>query len=155
MKIFNKQTIFLNVRGFKYEVLLDSLGNHPNTRLGKLRIAIKKQNSIEISLLCDKFNSDLNEFYFDRDPFVLNMILNFYLTNKLHMNQTDCVSFLKDELNYWQIDEYDFCLCCRVAYLKKAEHLEELESVEKEIMKKYYDDEDANRKRLFRKQRNF
>ena len=156
MAMNSKQTIFLNVRGFKYEVLLDSLGNHPNTRLGKLRMAVKKQNSIEISLLCDRFNSDLNEFYFDRDPFVLNMILNFYVTKKLHMNQTDCVSFLKDELDYWQIDEYDFHLCCRVAYLEKAEHLEELESVEKEIMKKYYydDDEDTNRKRLFRKERN-
>ena len=135
MNILNKQTIFLNVRGFKYEVLLDSLGNHPNTRLGKLRMAVKKQNSIEISLLCDRFNSDLNEFYFDRDPFVLNMILNFYVTKKLHMNQTDCVSFLKDELDYWQIDEYDFHSCCQVVYHDKMYNFKDLLKTEQWALK--------------------
>ena len=154
MNLSNKQqTVILNVRGFKYEVLQDSLGNHPNTRLGKLRIAIQKRNLNEITLLCDRFNYDLNEFFFDRDPFVLNMVLNFFRTNKLHMNQYDCADFLKDELDYWEIDDYDFHLCCRVPYHVKCENIEDLREVEKEIMKKYID-EDVNQKSIFTEQRN-
>ena len=131
----NKQTNFLNVRGFKYEVLLDSLGNHPNTRLDKLRKEIKNQNLNEISLLCDKFSSDLKEFYFNRDPFVLNMILNYYVTNNLHMNQTDCVSFLKDELDYWQIDDCEFYSCCQVVYHDRMQNFVDLLEIKQWVFK--------------------
>jgi len=130
----SKQSICLNVRGFKYEVMLDSLANHPNTRLGKLRMAIKKQNLSEISILCDRFNSNLNEFYFNRDPFVLNMILNYHVTNKLHMDQKDCVCFLKDELDYWQIDDYDFHSCCQVVYYDKKQNFEEILKIEQSAL---------------------
>ncbi len=70
------------------------------------------------------------------------------------MDQKDCVCFLKDELDYWQIDDYDFHLCCRVSYIEKLEYFNELKLVEKEIMKKYHDDEETPGKRFFRKERN-
>lgn len=133
----SQQTILINVRGFKYEVLLDSFANHPNSRLGKLRMAIKKQNPNELSLLCDRFDRDLNEYYFNRDPFVLNMILNFYVTKRLHMNQTDCVGFLKDELDYWQIEDNDFNSCCQVFYHNKMQNFEEISKIEQSALKAF------------------
>ena len=131
----SKQIIVLNVRGFKYEILIDSLSIHPDTRLGKLRTQIRNINFAEISLLCDRFNAELNEFYFDRDPFVLNMILNYYRTKKLHFNHTECFVFLRDELEYWQIDYHDFHSCCLVIYYDKMEHSEELLKIEKAVIK--------------------
>lgn len=132
----SNQTIILNVRDFKYEVLVESLMNHPSTRLGKLMIQKENQNLAEISRLCPRFNSDLNEFYFDRDPFVLNMILNYYITNKHHLNQSDCAIFLKDELDYWQIDDQRFYTCCQVVYHDKIEDSDEILKLEIAALKK-------------------
>lgn len=135
-KIDNR-TIIINARGIKYEILLHSLDKYPNTRLGKLKKLIIKQNSIDIGLLCDKFNHELTEFYFNRDPFVLNMILNYYQTEKLHVSHTECVLFLQEEFEYWQIDEYAFHSCCQVVYHDKLEDSEEITKMEKITFKNF------------------
>ena len=135
----SKQTIILNVRGFKYEILLDSLESYPNSRLGKLRNQIKNSNLNEISVLCDKFSSDLKEFFFNRDPFILNMILNYYQTKKLHMNQNECIILIKDELDYWEINDSDFDSCCQVLYMDKIIQCEELKLLENKIIKQIND----------------
>ena len=70
-KIDNR-TIIINARGIKYEILLHSLDKYPNTRLGKLKKLIIKQNSIDIGLLCDKFNHELTECYFNESRLKLS-----------------------------------------------------------------------------------
>ena len=141
-KTIDNKTIIINARGIKYEILLHSLDKYPNTRLGKLRKLIINQNSIEIGLLCDKHNYELTEFYFNRDPFVLNMILNYFQTDKLHVSITECVLFLKDELEYWQIDEYAFQSCCQVVYHDKLESADELIHLENIIYKRVHQKDD-------------
>ena len=66
----------------------------------------KSKNYEEIANLCDRYSDDLNEFYFNRDPYILNMILNYYQTQKLHLNYNQCMLFIKSELIYWGIEEY-------------------------------------------------
>lgn len=127
------KTIILNARGIKYEVLLDSFKRHKYTRLEKLRNEIINQNHNEVSKLCDRFNKCLDEFYFDRDPYVLNMILNYYHNNKLHLSHKECVHFIRDELEYWQIDEYALEDCCKIVYFGKSEELDELIKGEEEL----------------------
>ena len=100
--------IYLNVRGVKYKISMKRLINLPRSRLARLAKLIQsdENNEKELAKLCDDYNLDQMEFYFDKDPFVLNRILNLYQNGKLHVNHSDCVYFIRDELEYWQIDEY-------------------------------------------------
>ena len=134
----NIKTIILNVRGIKYEVILDSFNEFQNTRLGILSIHIKNKNYDEISKLCDRYNDDLNEFYFNRDPYVLNMILNYYQTKRLHLNNDQCVLFIKSELEYWCIEEYLLQSCCQAFYCDKLEDLNEIIEIESKIIRKRF-----------------
>ena len=100
--------IFLNVRGIKYKISMKRLINLPRSRLARLANLIQsnENNGKELAKLCDDYDLDQMEFYFDKDPFVLNRILNLYQNGKLHVNHSECVYFIRDELEYWQIDEY-------------------------------------------------
>jgi hypothetical protein len=133
----NIKTIILNVRGIKYEVILDSFNEFQNTRLGILSNQIKNKNYDEISKLCDRYNDDLNEFYFNRDPYVLNMILNYYQTKRLHLNNDQCVLFIKSELEYWHIETNLLQACCLSYYRKKHYNLNELIQLENKVIKSF------------------
>jgi hypothetical protein len=138
----NNKTIIINARGVKYEVILNMFEKYPKTRLGKLRNYIINRNYNELNLLCDHYNDDLKEFYFNRDPYLLNMMLNYYLNDKLHMNQTDCAIFIKNELDYWQIDSYEFDSCCHITFHEKIEKSDFLITLHNKTQKKiiYEDD---------------
>ena len=108
-RIFRDKCI-LNIRGIEFTVKQDLLIKYPTTRLGKL---VNLKSTQEILNLCDDYDIDRNEYYFNRDPFLFNTILNYFTTNKLHIGQNDCVCQIRDELEYWQIDEGLIELCCR------------------------------------------
>ena len=80
-------------------VLLERL---PQTRLGKLRRA---KSTAEILELCDKFNVEDNEYYFDRHPRNFGAVINFYRTGRLHLGEEGCPVAFKQDLEYWGIDE--------------------------------------------------
>jgi len=133
------KTIILNARGIKYEVILDSFDKFEHTRLGNLSVQIKNRNFLEIAKLCDSYSDDLNEFYFNRDPYVLNMILNYYQTKKFHLNYNQCVLFIKSELKYWSIDDFLLQSCCQTFYSDKLEDLNEITEIENKIIHKRYE----------------
>lgn len=128
--------IILNARSIKYEVKINLFEKYPTTRLGQLRNHIINKNEIEIAKLCDNYTSDLSEFYFNKDPYILNMLLNYYQMEKMHLNRTECVSFICEELNYWQINEISFKSCCQIVYQDKLEDISELIEMENSLLKK-------------------
>ncbi len=95
------------------------------------------QSPEDLKDICDDFNPDTFEFYFDRDPFVLNSILNFYSNDELHLNNNVCASFFSNELEYWGIDGCEFHECCISKYLNKKNDIFEEIKKEKEIIKEY------------------
>ena len=72
------QRITLNVGGFKHEVMLRTLLRIGNSRLGSLNRASTKEELLKI---CDDYNLERLEFFFDRDPTLFNFIL-IYSTQK-------------------------------------------------------------------------
>ena len=72
--------ITLNVRGVEFMVPVHQFKILPESRLGKLGALIEnlKSGTESFADLCDKHDLKTGEFYFDKDPYVLNMILNFY-----------------------------------------------------------------------------
>ena len=89
-------------RLFRFYVSWVLLERLPQTRLGKLRRA---KSTAEILELCDKFNVEDNEYYFDRHPRNFGAVINFYRTGRLHLGEEGCPVAFKQDLEYWGIDE--------------------------------------------------
>ena len=138
----NSLFLVLNARGHRFQILKSKLSQYPeSSRFGKL----KTSNDLnELTQLCDYYNPDFNEFYFDRDPFVLNSLLNFSLKKKLHLSSVgnECIDHIINELNYWfygKADVYEnmFDVCCKLKYNKEKLKLNEEKQYQNKILTEY------------------
>lgn len=137
-----KKHLILNARGIKYDILSDILDRLPNSRLAQLKklidqIELNKINTDSLLNYCDDYNLERNEFYFNRDPYILNLVLNFYTNGKLHMDHSTCVMLLYDELKYWIIDESIlFYNCCEWKFVDKRDEVMKDIANEKKVINK-------------------
>lgn len=126
-----KRRVILNVGGVRHEALWKTFERLPKSRLGKLRYSTSIS---EISQLCDDYDSDENEFFFDRNPRSFSSVINFYRTGKLHLVEDMCVLSFHDDLCYWGIHEFYLEPCCQHKYHQKKEAvLEEIRKEEESI----------------------
>ncbi|XP_005992871.1 potassium voltage-gated channel subfamily S member 3-like [Latimeria chalumnae] len=106
-------TIKINVGGLKNTVAENVILKFPSTRLGKLLIC----DSVEAILeLCDDYDADEEEYYFDRNPSLFAYVLNFYYTGKLHVMEELCAFYFSEEIEYWGISDLCVHSCCSYKY---------------------------------------
>lgn len=110
--------VVINVGGIRFYVSWSLIDRLPQTRLGRLRRA---RNTQDILDLCDKFNIEDNEYYFDRHPRNFGAVINFYRTGKLHLGEEGCPVAFKQDLDYWGIDELYLEPCCQQRYYQARE----------------------------------
>lgn len=131
--------ITLNARGVEYKIPLDQLSRLPDSRLGKIKTLIEKPNSLTETMddLCDKNDLKTNTFYFNKDPFTLNNILNYFNDEKLHIEATSCGNLISEELEYWQIGDEILSDCCREKFYQEIDSINEKIREEEEFVRKY------------------
>ena len=112
----------------------------PSSRLGKLASCL--QSPEDLKDVCDDFNPDTFEFYFDRDPFILNSILNYYTNGELHLSENVCVDLYFKELEYWGHSEDEFKECCLSKYWKKRNQINNNIKLERKVIENYTKEND-------------
>ena len=113
--------IILNCMGTRFEITHDVLGKFPNdSRLGELK-EYQRLRAEELLCLCDQYDLSQPEFFFNRDPDVLKVILKYALTGQLHMNLSICELDLEDEFNYWRFNMIRLAKCCSLNFEVKRE----------------------------------
>jgi hypothetical protein len=119
--------IILNIGGAKYDTYWRTFSRLPNSRLGKIR---KVKTNQELLTLCDEYQPEINEIYFNRSDKSFKVILDFYRTGKLHADSQVCIAAFYDELNFWGIDDSFVEVCCSFQYnVKKEQAFEEVRKI--------------------------
>jgi len=88
--------VVLNVGGKRFETLVDTLQKYPDTMLG----AMFSPRGIVIAVPDDK-----GEYFFDRDPKLFDIILNFYRHGKVLIPENRSYEMVKEELDFFGIGE--------------------------------------------------
>jgi hypothetical protein len=112
---------------------LQALDYVPNSRLSQLKECIEKKTQKDGSVLriediCDGHSDDYKEFYFNKDPDIVGIILKFYENDiedhKTHINfKNACALDLEAAFKYWKIDyEHHLYVCCLREFCEKKEN---------------------------------
>ncbi|KAL4655797.1 potassium voltage-gated channel subfamily S member 2-like [Arapaima gigas] len=107
------QLVHINVGGLKQSLNLSTLRKFPDTRLGRLLTCDSEEAILQV---CDDYDVQQKEFYFDRNPGLFPYVLHFYQTGKLHIMEELCVFSFCQEIEYWGINEFFLDSCCSYRY---------------------------------------
>lgn len=118
-----KKEILVNVGGRRYLLPWTTLDAFPLSRLSRLRLCSSLE---EIAQLCDDYDADSQEFFFDRSPSAFSVIASFLAAGKLMLLQEMCALSFREELAYWGIEEAQLERCCLRRLLRKLEEAAEL-----------------------------
>ena len=89
--------VIINVGGKRHETYASTLQTIPDTRL---------------AWLAENFSATKQEYFFDRNPELFGIILNYYRTGQLHAPRDFCGPLFKAELEFWGIAETEMEACC-------------------------------------------
>uniref|UniRef100_A0A4W3IDX1 Potassium voltage-gated channel, subfamily G, member 2 n=1 Tax=Callorhinchus milii TaxID=7868 RepID=A0A4W3IDX1_CALMI len=115
--------VIINVGGIKYKIPWTTLDEFPLTRLGKLKSC---NNYDEIMDICDDYDVNGNEFFFDRNPCAFRTIMTFLTVGKLRLLREMCALSFREELVYWGIEDENLEWCCRRRMYQKEEDLADI-----------------------------
>uniref|UniRef100_A0A1A8JMV9 Potassium voltage-gated channel, subfamily F, member 1a n=2 Tax=Nothobranchius kuhntae TaxID=321403 RepID=A0A1A8JMV9_NOTKU len=111
--------IVVNIGGVKQALYGDVLNRYPDTRLAEL-VDCTLTSPEEISSLCDDYDPDTGEFYFDRDPEAFKCIIELYYYGEIHMKRGICPMCFMKEMDFWKIGSDFLDECCK-SHLKEVE----------------------------------
>ena len=86
----------INVGGTIFVTLKSSLRIYPHTLLGS------------IAESDPSYDPSKKEYFFDRNPFIFNFILDLYRKGEVHFPHDICGPTIKSELHFWEIDDRYF-----------------------------------------------
>lgn len=128
----NRETVKLNVGGQIFETYKSTL-----KRLKSFKLSRESE-------MKRYYRESPNDYFFDRDPQVFSVVLNYLRTGELHLPTYLCGPAVQNEFKYWGIDEMDIERCCWQPYntwktqnrsLEKLEHDRKRSTTQKDLEK--------------------
>lgn len=98
----------LNVGGKVFHIPKHLVLRHPKTRIGVLVLC---DDPVKRMTLCDDYNVQNNEFFFDRDPMFFHYIFHFYCSNVLWVMDSLCPVNFEEEISFWGLRLKDTPRC--------------------------------------------
>uniref|UniRef100_A0A3Q3IDW4 Uncharacterized protein n=1 Tax=Monopterus albus TaxID=43700 RepID=A0A3Q3IDW4_MONAL len=130
----------LNVGGKVFHIPKHLVLRHPKTRIGVLALC---NDPVKCLTLCDDYNVQNNEFFFDRDPMFFHYIFHFYCSNVLWVMDSLCPVNFEEEMSFW--GKYLLLFrCCRIKFEEKLDDIRDQLKVNQELLdeiKPHQDDE--------------
>ena len=152
------EKLLLNARGIRFQIPINNVDKIPNGRLAMLKLFLemhkldqkKAAEFMDTAKLCDSFDENEREFFFNKNPSILRILLNFYELKKpyekVHLNFSNlCAMQLDNELKmYWLVKNYqDYIeIGCLLNLEYSLRHIEERLDEKQEILKEHYYRED-------------
>ncbi|XP_022610891.1 potassium voltage-gated channel subfamily V member 2-like [Seriola dumerili] len=131
----------LNVGGKVFHIPKHLVLRHPKTRIGVLALC---DDPVKRLTLCDDYNVQNNEFFFDRDPMFFHYIFHFYCSNVLWVMDSLCPVNFEEEMSFWGLKLKDTPRCCRILFEEKVDDIRDQLKVNQELLdeiKPHQDDE--------------
>ncbi|KAM4876390.1 potassium voltage-gated channel subfamily V member 2 [Thomomys bottae] len=123
-------TLKVNVGGHSYLLDYSELACHPKTRLGRLATSTSRSRQLG---LCDDYEAQNDEYFFDRDPAVFQLIYNFYTSGVLRVLDELCPRGFLEELGYWGVRLKYTPRCCRICFEERRDELSEQLKIQREL----------------------
>ena len=95
-----QETLLVNIRGRKFEVMRSVLNRFPQSKLALLN----NESS--------SFRQNIKEHYFDTNAVLFDNILDAYSNGEAHLPQSICLHQIQTQLEFWTLDESIFAPCC-------------------------------------------
>ncbi|XP_077567733.1 voltage-gated potassium channel regulatory subunit KCNF1-like [Stigmatopora nigra] len=126
--------IVVNIGGLKEVFHRDVLNRFPDTRLAELVNSTSPLPTEDISSLCDDYDPEKGEFYFDRDPDAFKCISELYYYGEIHVKRGICPICFMKEMDFWKIDSDLLDECCKSNLKEVEDELEEIAEKVKTIL---------------------
>ncbi|ELW63089.1 potassium voltage-gated channel subfamily V member 2 [Tupaia chinensis] len=123
-------TLNVNVGGQSYRLDYCELACYPKTRLGRLATTTSRSRQLG---LCDDYEAQTDEYFFDRDPAVFHLVYNFYMSGVLMVCDELCPRRFLEELGYWGVRLKYTPRCCRICFEERRDELTEQLKIQREL----------------------
>ncbi|XP_033975158.1 potassium voltage-gated channel subfamily G member 3 [Trematomus bernacchii] len=107
---FGKSICVLNVGGTRYAFTREVIKDFPLRRVSRLHACATEKEVLE---LCDDYDRDQNEFFFDRHSQVFMFIMLYLRSGKLRFVPGVCELSFYTEMLYWGLESVHLDSCCQ------------------------------------------
>ncbi|XP_010731720.2 potassium voltage-gated channel subfamily V member 2 [Larimichthys crocea] len=121
----------LNVGGKVFKIPKHLVLQYPKTRIGVLALC---NDPVKRLTLCDDYNVQNNEFFFDRDPMFFHYIFHFYCSRVLWVMDSLCPVNFEEEMSFWGLKLKDTPRCCRILFEEKLDDIRDQLKVNQELV---------------------
>ncbi|KAL0984106.1 hypothetical protein UPYG_G00137170 [Umbra pygmaea] len=110
MKFDEKSICVLNVGGTRYAFPAEVIRDFPLQRVSRLHTCVTEKEVLEV---CDDYDQDRNEFFFDRHAQAFVFIMLYVRSGKLRFVPGVCALSFYSEMLYWGLGSAHLEFCCQ------------------------------------------
>ncbi|XP_055026042.2 voltage-gated potassium channel regulatory subunit KCNG3 isoform X2 [Misgurnus anguillicaudatus] len=107
---FGKSVCIINVGGTKYAFPKDVIKDFPLRRVSRLHSCASEREVLEV---CDDYDRERNEFFFDRHSEAFGFIMFYVKYGKLRFVPHMCELSFYNEMIYWGLESSHLEFCCQ------------------------------------------